>query len=283
MPAVGHGARVVPASRTRRRSRPRAARAGRPGTVVPVCSLIDRLEARRRARCRSVGGRARCRSVDAARVLDRVEDALERRRRGSARRPARRRRTSRRSGGSSPRRSARLPVCSASPRTVASLRPRLRMVSIMPGIETRRAGAHRDQQRRSRRRRTARRARARRARARRPTCSSQSPRGYWRAVLRRSSVQTSVVIVKPGGTGRPRRVISARLAPLPPSRSFILAPPSAWRLRRSGRPTCRSRHRRSPSTLRPPRAAEVGDARERRADRVAGARAGSRAARSGPP
>src|SRR5689334_14003022 len=34
-------------------------------------------------------------------------------------------------------------------------------------------------------------------------------------------------MVKPGGTGRPRLAISARLAPLPPSSSFIDAEPSA--------------------------------------------------------
>jgi NitT/TauT family transport system substrate-binding protein len=34
------------------------------------------------------------------------------------------------------------------------------------------------------------------------------------------------VTIRPGGTGRPRRVISARLAPLPPSRSRIPACPS---------------------------------------------------------
>src|SRR3546814_17131934 len=34
-------------------------------------------------------------------------------------------------------------------------------------------------------------------------------------------------MVKPGGTGRPRLAISARLAPLPPSRSRMLARPSA--------------------------------------------------------
>src|SRR3954464_4702768 len=34
-------------------------------------------------------------------------------------------------------------------------------------------------------------------------------------------------MVKPGGTGRPRLDISARLAPLPPSRSRMLAWPSA--------------------------------------------------------
>src|SRR3954469_9926959 len=40
-------------------------------------------------------------------------------------------------------------------------------------------------------------------------------------------LQTSVEIVKPGGTGRPAFVISASPDPLPPSRSFILRLPSA--------------------------------------------------------
>ncbi len=39
-------------------------------------------------------------------------------------------------------------------------------------------------------------------------------------------MQVSVVMVKPLGTGRPRRVISATFAPLPPSRSRISRPPS---------------------------------------------------------
>src|SRR5262249_38739838 len=37
----------------------------------------------------------------------------------------------------------------------------------------------------------------------------------------------SVLIVKPGGTGRPRLVISARFAPLPPSRNFCSFEPSS--------------------------------------------------------
>ena len=41
------------------------------------------------------------------------------------------------------------------------------------------------------------------------------------------SVQTSVVIVKPGGTGIPIKFISAKLAPLPPNRFFIVLFPSA--------------------------------------------------------
>jgi hypothetical protein len=41
------------------------------------------------------------------------------------------------------------------------------------------------------------------------------------------SAQAAVVMVKPGGTGRPMRVISARPAPLPPSSSRIEPSPSA--------------------------------------------------------
>src|SRR2546425_13000118 len=40
-------------------------------------------------------------------------------------------------------------------------------------------------------------------------------------------LQTSVEIVKPGGTGRPALVISASPAPLPPSVSRIVRSPSA--------------------------------------------------------
>src|SRR5262245_24634512 len=40
-------------------------------------------------------------------------------------------------------------------------------------------------------------------------------------------LQTSVEIVKPGGTGRPALVISASPEPLPPSRSFMCRFPSA--------------------------------------------------------
>jgi hypothetical protein len=34
------------------------------------------------------------------------------------------------------------------------------------------------------------------------------------------ALQASVEIVNPGGTGNPRFVISARFAPLPPSKNF---------------------------------------------------------------
>src|SRR4029078_11250136 len=43
-------------------------------------------------------------------------------------------------------------------------------------------------------------------------------------------LQTSVEIVNPGGTGRPAFVISARPAPFPPSRSFMMRLPSAFPL-----------------------------------------------------
>jgi hypothetical protein len=40
-------------------------------------------------------------------------------------------------------------------------------------------------------------------------------------------LHASVVIVKPGGTGRPRFVISARFAPFPPRRNFWSLLPSS--------------------------------------------------------
>ena len=40
-------------------------------------------------------------------------------------------------------------------------------------------------------------------------------------------LQTSVEIVKPGGTGTPALLISARPEPLPPRISFIFPSPSA--------------------------------------------------------
>src|SRR6478735_6772460 len=45
--------------------------------------------------------------------------------------------------------------------------------------------------------------------------------------VRMYSRHASVWMVKPGGTGRPALVISARPAPLPPRSSFILPLPSA--------------------------------------------------------
>ena len=56
-------------------------------------------------------------------------------------------------------------------------------------------------------------------------CASCAGGSVRPALLHSSHV--SVVIVKPGGTGMPMTLISARLAPLPPSRAFISALPSA--------------------------------------------------------
>ena len=55
--------------------------------------------------------------------------------------------------------------------------------------------------------------------------SSFKPWGYFSLFMK--LVQTSVVMVKPGGTGMLRLTISARLAPLPPRSSFMAAVPSA--------------------------------------------------------
>jgi hypothetical protein len=63
-----------------------------------------------------------------------------------------------------------------------------------------------------------------RARARR-ACATTA--GEIRPPARENSAATLVAMVKPGGTGTPSRVISARLAPLPPSRSRCFALPSA--------------------------------------------------------
>ena len=55
--------------------------------------------------------------------------------------------------------------------------------------------------------------------------SSMSPSGILLPAAM-YALQASVVIVKPGGTGRPRLVISARFAPLPPRRYFWSRLPS---------------------------------------------------------
>ncbi len=57
------------------------------------------------------------------------------------------------------------------------------------------------------------------------TCASSS----WRicALVIVKITANFVVIVNPGGTGRPMRVISGRFAPLPPSSGFMAPVPSA--------------------------------------------------------
>src|ERR1035437_6455631 len=47
-------------------------------------------------------------------------------------------------------------------------------------------------------------------------------------VFLKKSTQHSVLMAKPAGTGKPNRHISARLAPLPPSRFFMPALPSVF-------------------------------------------------------
>ena len=136
----------------------------------------------------------------------------------------RRRRTSARSAGRSPRRSAG--------RRCAAARPSTDCV-VQPEVEDRVEHArHRDRARRSEPRRAAgrrgRRAACRRAASSSASASSTSPSSPAGSSPRRPPCRRprrSVVIVKPAGTrsGPSTRVISAIPAPLPPSRSRILA------------------------------------------------------------
>src|SRR5690348_8302415 len=57
------------------------------------------------------------------------------------------------------------------------------------------------------------------------TTSSSRPAG--KRPLRRNSMQQLQAMVNPGGTGTPRFVISARLAPFPPRTIFMSLVPSA--------------------------------------------------------
>ena len=116
------------------------------------------------------------------------------------------------------------PVAFASPSTDASVRPRLRIVSIMPGIET--AAPDRTE--------------TSSGLVLSPNflpCLLLEQRDVLVDLVHQSVGKTaaglvvrfahvSVVIVKPGGTGSPIEVISARLAPLPPISSFIDPSPS---------------------------------------------------------
>src|SRR5215468_2834171 len=118
-------------------------------------------------------------------------------------------------------------VWRAKPCTEWSLRPRLRTVSIIPGIEN---GAPERTETSSGSASSPRRlpifpssaSRAGATSSIRPSGSRSPPAMY--------ALHASVVMVKPGGTGRPRLVISARLAPFPPSRYFCSLLPSskAW-------------------------------------------------------
>ena len=156
------------------------------------------------------------------------------RRRDAAARP---RRTSRRTGGRSPRRSARCRVCAASAADGRVVEAEVQDRVHHPGHRRRRARAHRRRAAGRRRRRTS------------SVVSSSTLRerlvdlgvelvGIAAAPCAITWRQTSVVIVNPGGTGRPSDVISARLAPLPPSSALSFARPSACRRRTDG-PTSR--------------------------------------------
>ena len=121
-----------------------------------------------------------------------------------------------------------LPVFLARPSTTVSLSPRLRIVSIIPGMEAR-APDLTDT------------SRGLDASPNLQPISDSicftdfSTSSFSKATtsslpFSKYSLHTSVVIVNPGGTGTPIRFISARLAPLPPSRFLMSALPSAFPL-----------------------------------------------------
>src|SRR3989449_4490412 len=107
--------------------------------------------------------------------------------------------------------------------TVVSLRPRFRTVSIIPGIESLAPE------------RTETSSGCSEAPNFRPPFTSTADRASSTCFhipggnrpVRGNALQAFVVIVKPGGTGRPSRVISARPAPLPPRRARMEAFPSS--------------------------------------------------------
>src|ERR1700690_4167224 len=112
------------------------------------------------------------------------------------------------------------PVARVSPATASSLRPRLRIVSIIPGIEMA-APERTDTSSGS----SVSPKRFPLFSSRRAMCSPISSSRPSGASCRRTKArQASVVIVNPPGTGTPSWVISARPIPFPPRRS---RPPSA--------------------------------------------------------
>ncbi len=114
--------------------------------------------------------------------------------------------------------------CLARPWTESSFSPRLRTVSIIPGMENFAPERTDTSSGSSGSPSVLPMAFSRVARC--PSTSSHMPSGN--PPLDRYVMQASVVMVNPGGTWRPRFVISARLAPLPPRRSFISLLPS-WK------------------------------------------------------
>ena len=109
------------------------------------------------------------------------------------------------------------------PSTVLSFIPRFRIVSIIPGIESLAPE------------RTETKSGFSLSPNFLPVCFSTSAKAAFTSSITPSgillpeliySMQVSVVIVKPGGTGSPAFVISARFAPFPPSKLRISALPS---------------------------------------------------------
>ena len=117
------------------------------------------------------------------------------------------------------------PVLRANPATTSSFKPKLRIVSIIPGIEAR----------------APERTETNKGFSTSPnfdfinsstplidfSTSSFNNSTTASFPFSKYSLQTSVVIVKPGGTGTPIKFISARFAPLPPNRFLMSAFPSA--------------------------------------------------------
>jgi hypothetical protein len=142
------------------------------------------------------------------------------------------------------------------PATASSLRPRLRMVSIMPGIEAREPERTESSSGSA----------GRRTSCPFPVRRRRRPAATWlRSVEHRASLPLLGVDGAGFGAdretrrhGNPRRHISARLAPLPPSRFFILASPSVGRhqIHRRSRPI--PGRARPPPPLRPPRERSAG-------------------------
>ncbi len=107
------------------------------------------------------------------------------------------------------------PLCAINPAMLASVSPTLRIVSIMPGMENF-APERTDSSNGSRRSPRSRPIRVSSSRRCSPTCSASSTGS---CPVRKYTRHAPVDTMKPGGTGNPSRVISHRLAPLPPSRS----------------------------------------------------------------
>ena len=119
----------------------------------------------------------------------------------------------------------RSPAAAARPLIVARFKPRFRIVSIIPGIEERAPERTETSSGLA--------ASPKRLPVAASTFFSASAtsrfRSSWPASFAYPAL-TAASIVKPGGTGMPSAVISARPEPLPPRRSLPRPAPSAWPL-----------------------------------------------------